>query len=123
MRELELKEQSLKLSESLLSVANDTETAAFEGDDQNEVDCLKSPVVADSPTKLDHTQTSRWIQLLGNGLKAEPHHLCNAEKGAEFACVHNHDSLDFMNNDKFQHFILRKTKANELYEWDLLDEI
>ena len=63
------------------------------------------------------------MQLLGSGLEAEPHHLCNAEKEAEFACVHNCDSSDFMNDDQFQHFILRKTKANEPYEWDLLDEM
>ena len=95
---------------------NDTETAASEWDDQNEVERLKSLDVADSPTKLDHIQTSRWMQLLGSGLEAEPHHLCNAEKEAEFACVHNCDSSDFMNDDQFQHVILRKTKANEPYE-------
>ena len=40
IRELELKEQSLKLRESLLHVANNTERAALEWDDQNEVVCL-----------------------------------------------------------------------------------
>ncbi len=52
----------------------------------------------------------------------EPHHLCSAETGAEFACVHNHDSSDFMNKDKFLWDILRQTNSMEPYEWDLLDE-
>ena len=52
----------------------------------------------------------------------EPHHLCIAETGAEFACVHNHDISDFMNKDKFLRYILRKTKSTEPYKWDLLDE-
>ena len=53
---------------------------------------------------------------------AEPHHLCIAETGAEFAGVHNHDSSDFMNKGTFFRYILRKTKSTEPYEWDLLDE-
>ena len=65
---------------------------------------------------------SKWIQLLGTGLVAERHHLCNAEKGSEFACVHNRATTDFMNRDKFLRSILRKTKASEPYKWDLLDE-
>lgn len=70
-------------------------------------------------TNLNH---SKWIQILGTGLVAEQHHLCYAEKGAEFACVHNRDGTDFMNQDKFERYILRKTKTLEPYEWDLLDE-
>lgn len=70
-------------------------------------------------TNLNH---SKWIQILGTGLVAEQHHLCYAEKGAEFACVHNRDGTDFMNQDKFERYILRKTKTSEPYEWDLLDE-
>jgi hypothetical protein len=52
----------------------------------------------------------------------EPHHLSNAEEGAEFARVHNPDCSDFMNQEKFQRHILRKTKATNPVEWDLLDE-
>ena len=52
----------------------------------------------------------------------EQHHLNTAEKGAEFASVHNHDSADFMNQEKFHGFILRKTKSSVPFEWDLLDE-
>lgn len=53
---------------------------------------------------------------------AEQHHLCNAEKGAMFACEHNCDTTDIMNRDTFLRYFLRKTKASDPYEWDLLDE-
>ena len=62
------------------------------------------------------------MQILGTGLVAEQCHLCNTEKGAEFACVHNQDSTNFMNQEKFERYILKKTKTLEPYEWDLLDE-
>ena len=65
---------------------------------------------------------SKWLQLLEAGLVVVVHHLCSAEHGAEFACMHNPDSQDFMNTDKFERFILKKTKATEPYQWDLLDE-
>ena len=48
--------------------------------------------------------------------------LTNAERGAEFACVHNQDSNVFINDEEFERLILKKTKANEPYCWDLLDE-
>jgi hypothetical protein len=44
----------------------------------------------------------------------EPHHLCNAEKGAEFACVQNRNSTDFMNHDKFESYIMKKTQKNDM---------
>jgi hypothetical protein len=70
---------------------------------------------------LDSSQT-KWRQLLQGGLIVEAHHLCQAEKGAEFSCFHNRDSSDFMNQKKFLPYILKKTKDSEPYEWDLLDE-
>ncbi len=36
--------------------------------------------------------------------------------------MHNRDSADFMNQEKFHRFVLRKTKSSIPYEWDLLDE-
>ncbi len=36
--------------------------------------------------------------------------------------MNNHDSVDFMNKEKFHWFVLRKTKSSVPYEWDLLDE-
>ena len=60
--------------------------------------------------------------MIGTGLVVEAHHLCSAEKGAEFACIHNRDNTDFMNQEKFLRYVLRKTKSSEPYEWDLLDE-
>ena len=35
----------------------------------------------------------------------------NAEKRAEIAYVHNHDSSDFVNGEKFERFILKKVKV------------
>ena len=81
---------------------------------------MTSPCADNHDTNLNQ---SKWIQLLCIGLVAERHHLCNAKKGAEFACVHNRDTTDFMNRDKFLRNILRKTKASEPYEWDILDEM
>ena len=52
----------------------------------------------------------------------EAHHLSNAECGTEFACLHNRDTHDFTNDEKFERFILKKTKATVPYRWDLLDE-
>ena len=65
---------------------------------------------------------SKWLQLMETGLVVQAHHLCSAEHGAEFACLHNCDNQDFMNVDKFERFILKKTKATVPYCWDLLDE-
>ena len=36
--------------------------------------------------------------------------------------MHNRDSSDFMNQEKFERFILKETKCSESYEWDLMDE-
>ena len=66
---------------------------------------------------------SKWLQLMETGLAVEGHHLCSAERGAEFACLHNCDSHDFMNVDKFERFILKKTNSTAPYCWDLLDEM
>ena len=73
-----------------------------------EVECLNSPCIPDCDTNAFENQ-SKWLQLLGTWLVVEPHHLCNAETGAEFACLHYHDSSDFMNKEKFLQYILRKT--------------
>ncbi len=86
-----------------------------------EVEYLDSPCSPICNTNILHDQ-SKWIQLIGTGLVVEAHHLCSAEKGNEFACVHNPDNTDFMNQEKFLRYVLRKTKSSEPYEWDLLDE-
>jgi hypothetical protein len=108
---LDLKEKSIKLRESL-------KNARAENGSVPEVECLNSPCTPVHGTKTFENQ-SKWFQLLGTGLVVESHHLCNVEKGAEFACVHNRDSTDFMNKDKFLRYILRKTTSAEPYEWDL----
>ena len=45
---------------------------------------------------------SKWLQLMETGLVVEACHLCSAEHGAEFVCMHNHDSKDFMNMEKLR---------------------
>jgi hypothetical protein len=75
----------------------------------------------DLPTN-SFANKSRWLQLLVFCLVAEVHNMVNTKKGAERACIHNLDSIDFMNEDKFEKF-LKKTKATEPFHWDLLDEM
>ena len=114
-QELELKQKSVELRKSLKVTEADASATREEEDGNSE---YTTPVRVSNP--IDNQ--SKWLQLLGSGLVVAPHHLHNAEIGAEFACVHNRDSKDFMNPDKFLRYILRKTKAQEPYEWDLLDE-
>jgi hypothetical protein len=110
MRELELKGRSVKLKESLLNAEIEHEKSDSEERDDNQVECLKFPTVADSRSDFGHNQ-SRWIRLLGTGLIVEPRHLSNAEKGAGFACVHNSDNSDFMNQEKFSSIHYKKDKS------------
>ena len=120
-RELELKGQLVKLQESLQKAADEDLHIADdkEAPDDEEVECETSHCPENCDTNLNH---SKWMQILGTGLVVKQRHLCNAEKGAEFACVHNRDSTNFMNQDNCERYILRKTKTLEPYEWDLLDE-
>ena len=64
-----------------LHIADDEEAP-----DDEEVECETSHCAENCDTDLNH---SKWIQILGTGRVAKQLHLCNAEKGAEFACVHN----------------------------------
>jgi hypothetical protein len=48
--------------------------------------------------------------------------LAASSKGSVFACVHNRDNNDFMNLDKFERFILKRTNNMNPPHWDLLDE-
>lgn len=70
----------------------------------------------------ENENKSKW-HLMETGLVVAAHHLYSAEHGTEFACMHNRDSQDFMHTDKFERFILKKTKATEPYQSDLLDEM
>ncbi len=42
--------------------------------------------------------------------------------GSEFACLHNRDSSNFMNELKIVRFILKHTNNDVPFSWDLLDE-
>ena len=109
---MELKEKSVELQESLKN-AEDNDCVNL-ADKHANIEC--TPLHVTNPSE----NQSKWLQLLGTGLVVAPHHLQNAETGAEFACVHNHDSSDFTNKKKFMRYILRKTKSTEPYEWDNL---
>jgi hypothetical protein len=66
-------------------------------------------------------KTSRWVELPCKG------EVCTADlvksiHGNEFACLHNRDGTDFMNEAKFERFILKCTNDNVSFSWDLLDE-
>jgi hypothetical protein len=64
---------------------------------------------------------SHWVELArkGEGTVAD---LLKSCYGSEFACLHNRDSSDFMNESKFKRFILKRTNDDVPFSWDLLDE-
>ena len=97
-RELELKGQSINLREALHRAGDNEGKTSTE--EVTEVEYLDSPCSPICDTNILHDQ-SKWIQLIGTGLVVEAHHPCREEKGAEFACMHNHDNTDFMNQKKF----------------------
>lgn len=55
------------------------------------------------------------MKFLRTGVIVESHFINNAENGAEFACVHNRDGDDFMNQEKFERSIL-KMQQNHIGE-------
>jgi hypothetical protein len=103
-RELDLKECSVRLCESQLTVTSDdngTKVASnnnVEEDKNEQVKCPNANNYVNLETQSLQNEP-RWMQLLGTGLIVEAHHLHNAESGAEFACMHNCDSADFMNQE------------------------
>ena len=46
-------------------------------DDNEEVECFKSPCTPVCHT-ISFENQSKWLQLLGTGLVVEPHHFCIA---------------------------------------------
>ena len=62
------------------------------------------PVCDDSLTQLGNT--TWWVELT---CKREVYvdNLVMSVCGNEFACLHNRDSMDFMNDEKFGRFILK----------------
>ena len=62
------------------------------------------------------------VVTLKSGLSVESYHQIFVEEGVEFYCVHNHDNSDLMNGNKFERFILEKTKAIEPFHWELPDK-
>jgi len=63
--------------------------------------------------------TPHWVELACKGeICADD--LVNSLRGNEFACLHNRDSMDFMNEAKFERFILKRTNDTVPFSWDLL---
>ena len=54
--------------------------------------------------------------------KVMPQDLANSVFGDEFACVHNQDSSNFMNESKVERLILQFSNNDVPMSWDLLDE-
>ena len=82
-----MKERLHKLQEAMLHVT-----------DSQQSNIQKSTQVESPINTAFDTTISPCAQLLESGLVVEAHHLKNADKGAKFECVQNHDSNDFMNN-------------------------
>ena len=118
-RELDLQERSIQLGESLLA---EEEKEEGKLSDDGEVDLAREQPTDREVSICGEENKSRWLLLMETGLVVEAHHLSNAECGTEFACLHNRDTHDFTNDEKFERFILKKTKATVPYRWDLLDE-
>ncbi len=64
---------------------------------------------------------SRWVELARRG-EVTAADLLKSCYGSEFACLHNRDSSDFMNESKFERFILNRKNNDVPFSWDLLDE-
>ena len=62
-----------------------------------------------------------WVELVCNG-EVNAADLLKSCYSNEFACLHNRDSTDFMNESKFERFILKCTNNDVLFSVDLLDE-
>lgn len=96
----------------------------FNGNTSNQVKSCNDELefkITNSPYPASQN-TSWWLKIIKSGLNVESHHLVSAEKHAKFACVHNCDKNNFMNTNKFERFIFKKTAAGKPFHWELLDE-
>ena len=65
--------------------------------------------------------TSHWVELVCNG-EVNVADLLKSCYGNEFACLHNRDSTDFMNESRFERFILKQNSNDVPLSWVVLDE-
>ena len=121
VRQLELVAKKKEL-EALISRSNKSRRSedlsveeGIEGDDVSEKE-----EEANGENNLNNQ--SRWVQLAMGKTEVQASELLHCPKGTEFACVHNRDSNDFMNESKFQRFILKRTNSKDPPRWDLLHE-
>ena len=71
----------------------------------------------------EFTDQSCWVQLVVVRKPVEAAGLAASSKGSVFACVHNRDNNDFMNLDKFERFILKRTNNVNPPHFGLLDDM
>jgi hypothetical protein len=90
---------------------DDLSAEEYKISDDMEVDVSKEKSTEKEVCIRGEENKSKWLQLMETGLVVEAHHLCSAEHRAEFACLHNRDSHNFMNVDKFERFILKKNQS------------
>ena len=76
----------------------------------------------EDPSPMKSNQ-SRWIKLAMDQTALKSHNLSQCAKGHEFADLHNQASADFMNQYKFQCFILKQSNDKDPPQWELLDEM
>lgn len=61
------------------------------------------------------------LELLESELVFEADHLNNAKKVAEYVCIHNQDSHDFMNKEIFERLLWRRWKSTTIF-WGSLGD-
>ena len=65
--------------------------------------------------------TSHWVELARKE-EVGAVDLAKSVCGNEFACLHNRDSSDVMNQAKFKRFILKHINNDVPFSWYLLDD-
>ena len=105
VRQLELLAKKKQL-EDLIAKTDKNEQNHELSEDEGAGDCNES----DKEDSIDNQ--SCWVQLAMVRKEIEASDLLTCSRGSEFACVHNQGSQNFMNESKFEHFILKRTNNN-----------
>jgi hypothetical protein len=113
VRQLELMARKKQLEDELKKAdVNDAE----EQDDNAGMGCNNEA------ENTDNNNQSLWVQIASRMNNVQASDLLNCSKGTVFACLHNRDSHDFMNESKFVRYILKRTNDIDPPRWDLLHE-
>ena len=121
VRQLELAAKKKELEDQLSRKNNNADS-----DDEPVHDKTRTDDGSDKEDDPDDSYNiqnqSPWVKLALSREEVNASDLANCQNGTEFACLHNRDSHDFMNESKFHRFILKRTNSNEPPRWDLLHE-